>query len=120
MQSGSLFEIEGLDESDCMSRADRQAPDWLALVARMEAVRAAAAAWWSGERAAQVPGNSSTCSPSDATAPLPQLRAMLRQHLQQRQRRLIRASHEQRYLPGRSERHANAADTRRSLTRLRE
>jgi hypothetical protein len=39
-----------------LSPAHRQAPEWLALVARMGAVRAAAAAWWSGEEIARVPG----------------------------------------------------------------
>jgi hypothetical protein len=39
-----------------LSPAHRQAPEWLALVARMGAVRAAAAAWWSGEAVARVPG----------------------------------------------------------------
>jgi hypothetical protein len=39
-----------------LSPAHRQAPEWLALVARMGAVRAAAAARWSGEEIGRVPG----------------------------------------------------------------
>jgi hypothetical protein len=39
-----------------LSPAHRQAPEWLALVARMGTVRASAAAWWSGEEIARVPG----------------------------------------------------------------